>query len=224
MPKAPKTFGYAPPKFGSGLAIKLLLTVLIAGGIFTLLPLTQLLSGERPPQLQLTEVNVAMPPPPPPPPEPPPPEPEQTEEPPPEMQPPPTQLSVNQLEMALNPGMGDALAGALAFQGFGVQPDAVEQMKIFSIEDLDTLPNPVSRPIYPSHPRLERARASGSAKLQVVIDERGNVKVEEVISVSHRMWHDVFVQAASTLRFTPPMRNGQAVSVRYILPLSHSYN
>jgi len=140
------------------------------------------------------------------------------------MQQPPMQLSVAQLEMALNPGMGDALAGAMAFEGFGVQPDAVEEMKIFSIEDLDSLPSPVSPPQYPPHARLQRARASGSAELQVLIDQRGTVKVERVVSVSHRMWAEVFTTAAETIRFTPPMRNGQAVSVRYILPLRHAYN
>ena len=126
--------------------------VLCASGVFLILPFTQYISGGGNDKSDIVTIDVSLPPPPPPPPEPPPPEEEIVDEPPPEMSRNVQQLSLSQMSLALNPGIGDALAGAFAFEGFGVEPDTVGDLKIFDVSDLDQPPRRLKTvlPVYPA--------------------------------------------------------------------------
>ncbi len=185
-------------------------------GVFLLLPFTQMIAslGKKPNELFTVEVST---PPPPPPmdldlPEPPP-----NEPPPPDIAPPPQQLSLSQMDVALNLGVGDAMAGAFSFDGFGVNADdTAGDMLIFDIKDLDSVPRRTRtvQPVYP--PELRRARIPGSVSLMVVISETGTVKVEKVVNATHREFEAAATRAAELCQFDPPKKGGKAVRARYV--------
>ena len=106
---------YESPKFGANPVLLTLGALGTALAIGIILPLTQLLNpsdGKK----QIRSVEVALPPPPPPPISEPPPPPDTPDEPP----PPPDQsmnIDLSQLDMSLNAGVGNVMAGAFAFKG-----------------------------------------------------------------------------------------------------------
>jgi protein TonB len=190
--------------------------ILCTLGVFLLLPFTQMIAslGKKP--NDLFTVEVAAPPPPPPMdldlPDPPPDEP-----PPPDMAPPPQQLSLSQMDVALNLGVGDAMAGAFSFDGFGVNADdTASDMMIFDIKDLDSVPRRTRtvQPVYPAE--LRRARIPGNVSLMVVISETGMVKVEKVVNSTHREFESAAIRAAEACQFDPPKKGGKAVRARYV--------
>lgn len=183
--------------------------------VMLLLPFTQWITDRGPGNVQLRTVDITLPPPPPPPPEPPPPEDTQDEPPTPEMQTPPPNLSLSQMDMALNPGIGDAAAGAFSLEGFGVTPDAASDMNIFEVIDLDRPPRRTQTvaPTYPQHLRV--ARVQGYVTLMVLIDQTGRVTVQEVVESSHRDFVPAAIDAAERCQFEPPTVRGETVRARY---------
>jgi protein TonB len=119
------------------------------------------------------------------------------------------------MELALNPGMGDAMAGAFAFDGFGVQPDAAGDLAIFDVADLDQPPRRVKTvpPVYPIE--LKRARVQGEVVLIVVIDPQGNCKVERVAESTAREFVPAAIAAAEQCVYEPPTKDGRPVRARY---------
>jgi len=194
--------------------------LLCTGGVFFLLPFTQMIAGFGKKKPDYISVDVALQPPPPPPPDldlPPPPE---EEPPPPEMQEQMQQLSLSQLDVALNLGTGNAMAGAFSFEGFGLDAsDTADDLQIFDIKDLDQVPRMIQQGqfVYPAE--LRRARVTGSVSLVVIIDERGGVTVEEVAEGRVRQFVDSATRFAETSRFEPPMKNGEPVRARYTFPV-----
>jgi periplasmic protein TonB len=191
--------------------------VVCALAVFLLLPFTQYISSGGNSGVELRSVDVTLPPPPPPPPEPPPPEENKVDEPPPQMDRPPPQLSLSQMELAMNPGIGDAMAGAFAFEGFGVQPDAVGDLQIFDVADLDEAPRRTKSvlPVYP--PELKKARVQGEVTLILIIDATGRPSVEKVLEFTKREFVQAAVTAAEQCLYEPPKKDGQAVRARYSL-------
>ena len=190
-------------------------TLACTAGIFLLLPFTQMIAAMGKKPNELFTVEVAAPPPPPPlemdPPEPPPPEP-----PPPDVAPPPQQLSLSQLDVALNLGVGDAMAGAFSFDGFGVNADdTADDLAIFDIKDLDSAPRRTRTPALPFPPELKRARIRGFVTVMIIISERGDVKVEKVVESSHREFESSAIRFAEACLYEAPKKNGRAVRARY---------
>lgn len=197
--------------------------VACTAGVFLLLPFTQMIAAFGKEKQDYLSVEVALQPPPPPPPDldlPPPPE---EEPPPPEMQEQMQQLSLSQLDVALNLGTGNAMAGAFNFEGFGLDAsDTADDLQIFDIQDLDQVPRMIQQGqfVYPAE--LRRARVSGSVSLVVIINERGGVTVEEVAEGRVRQFVESATRFAETSRFEPPMKNGEPVRARYTFPVRFS--
>ncbi|MBX3747654.1 MAG: energy transducer TonB [Verrucomicrobiae bacterium] len=190
---------------------------LCAAATFLLLPFTTLLSASGKTREELRMVEVSLPPPPPPPPdfEPPP-----EDTPPPEPEPPDTSaqpLSLAQMEIALNPGFGDALAGGFNIDSFATQTEAttVADLQIFDVQDLDRPPARI-RTVTPTYPlELRRARVQGTVVLLLIIDQSGRVTVDRVLESSVREFVQPAVAAAEQCLFEPPMKGGQPVRARY---------
>ena len=189
--------------------------VLCASGVFLILPFTQYISGGGNDKSDIVTVDVSLPPPPPPPPEPPPPEEETVDEPPPEMSRNVQQLSLSQMSLALNPGIGDALAGAFAFEGFGVEPDTVGDLKIFDVSDLDQPPRRLKTvlPVYPAE--LRRLRISGNVSLILIINTDGRAEVEKVVNSTAREFTQPAIDAVEECLFETPTKDGKPVRARY---------
>ncbi|MFP4204097.1 MAG: hypothetical protein ACLFS4_07155, partial [Opitutales bacterium] len=100
MPKV-----YTPPQGKGTLLWGILLGIGVSGLLFLAIPLTQLFTEYEKEEEKFERLEMAEPPPPSPPEDPPePPEPE--EDPPPEHEEPPPPVSLEQLEMSLEPGTG----------------------------------------------------------------------------------------------------------------------
>ncbi len=219
---SPEWRPYQAPPLSSG--VSRILSYFSALGlalfIFLALPITQLLSERGSASTSVTLDPAAIPPPPAPPPEPPPEEEEVAEEDKPELEQEMQPLDLSQLDVALNPGVGDALNIGDAILGFGVTPDTIAQMDIFELKDLDNDPQRVVAvaPVYPF--QFKRDGISGWVKLIIVIDERGRVINAKVESSSHREFERPGQEAVMQWRFEPGTRNGKPVKVRRLQPIS----
>ncbi|MGF1483321.1 MAG: energy transducer TonB [Opitutales bacterium] len=209
---------YEAPRFDGRILISIVLTVLAGVAIFGLLPLTQLLEADPKDQLIIATVNVA----PPPPPEPPETEeieePEETEEPPEPPAPPPPPLDLNQIELALNPGIASAEV-SFGFGGFDVAEDMISSMDLFDVTDLDEEPR-VRRMVRVNVPmQMKRDRVGGEVKFQIIIAADGRVEaIEKVVEATNRRLIEPAREALTQYLFTPPTKNGQKVRARYIYP------
>lgn len=187
--------------------------------VFLLLPFTQMIAalGKKPSDLLTIEVST---PPPPPPIDMDLPDPPKEEPPPPDVAPPPQQLSLSQMDVALNLGVGDALAGAFSFDGFGVKADDTSaDMMIFDVKDLDSVPKRIrtAQLVYPHD--LRRARIAGSVTLLIIISETGSVTVEKVLNATHREFESAAIKFAEGCAFEPPKKGGRTVRARYSWPI-----
>lgn len=127
-------------------------------------------------------------------------------------------LRPSPLLATLEVGPGD-FKSAFSLTNFNPAPDGFGNELIFAMHELDRNPS-VLRPgtlRYPSH--LKRKGLEGEVKLLVLIDERGKVKVLEVVSFSHPDFVPASRQAAETSLYEPPKRNGEAVKVQFYLPI-----
>ncbi len=186
---------------------------LFTGAIFALLPALHILG-----QINLEERNVvtadANDAPPPPPPEdlPPPPE-EQEEQDKPEMEEPPPPMTLSQLEMALNPGAGNAM-GDFGFGDFDTGIDALGDMEIFDLADVDKLPRALFQ-VAPNYPySLKQAKIGGWVELEWLIDATGKVLRPKVIKSSHREFNQPAIDSIMRSKWSPARKGGKPVVVR----------
>jgi len=192
-----------------------------AAMVLLLLPISQYLTKERAEPMEIEAVEIAMPPPPPPiEREPPPPEPEEAKEPP-ELETPPPQLSLDQLDLALNPGTGGNLAGDFGLGNFDVNQDTLGGIDIFEVDDLDTKPQPRSQ----TPPRFSRAfmRANDGkvllARIKFILNEEGEVVNPEIVMTTIPGSEADILEAVRKWRYDPPMVQGKPVKSRYVQPL-----
>ena len=177
--------------------------------VFLVLPLTQVISSGAKRQLQISKVDTAPPPPPPPSTEtepPPPPEPEESE-PPPELNEQSMPLSLSDLDLDVSAGTGGAFGRGLDFGG----EQALQDVAIFDIADLDQRPQAVAQ-VAPRHPpELLKAKIEGSVVLLFVLDENGRVQDPRVESSSRPEFERPALAAVRKWRFKPGTREGKAV-------------
>lgn len=191
------------------------LAALAVLAMFGMLPFTQFLAGLKKADLQVREFNVTVPPPQFTPPEPPPPEPPPEQEPPPEMQPPPPQLSLSQLNMALNPGVGSALAGDFSLGEVGVSAsDTMEQISLFEISDLDEPPHITRKPPIPWTPRMKREKKTGVIDMEGIINPDGSVTISRVKSVIDTDYEHMFKGFFESIKYSLPTVAGKPVSAK----------
>lgn len=194
--------------------------VLLAAAVVFILPFSQHLTsvGER---RTIRSIDIALPPPPPPPPEPPPPKEEKVETPPPELKQQPKPLSLSQLQLALNPGTGDAMGAAFGMGSFEVETDALGDLNTFSVAELDERPTPMRAPPFRwPQSAYGQVREDVNLKALVVINEKGGVEFQRFLGISDDTYSDDFIAYLQSMRFSRPMRQGKAVRARYSIPLT----
>ncbi len=177
--------------------------------VFLVLPLTQVISSGAKRQLEIAQIDTAAPPPPPPATEtePPPPEEPEESEPPPELSEQSMPLSLSDLDLDVSAGTGGAFGRGLDFGG----EQALQDVAIFDIADLDQRPQPVAQ-VAPRHPpALLKAKIEGSVVLLFVLDENGRVQDPRVESSSRPEFEKPALAAVRRWRFKPGTRDGKAV-------------
>jgi protein TonB len=202
-------------------------TLLLGGALtvalFLLLPVLQDV-GKQPAKtdLALTRVDTVEPPPPPPA------APEKKEEPPPDEPPPPEltesapPLDLSQLELALNPGLGEGggdFAVKLAALGAEGQ-EAQSGDDIFSLADLDQAPRVVYQPAPPYPPELKRKKIQGTVLVLFLVDKDGRVKEPKIQKSDHPSFDNAALGAVKRWRFEPGKVGGAAVQFRMRVPIT----
>ncbi|MFP4069861.1 MAG: TonB family protein [Opitutales bacterium] len=189
--------------------------------LFLLIPLTQMLDEVEKPDLEVREVSFAPPPPDTPPPPPDEPEPPEPEQPPPEMPREPPPIEVEALDVALNPGAGDAVAMGIATPDFKTETDPTEDIQeLFTFEDLAEAPRLINQPRFRFPPELARRGVDGG-KVIVEIDilPDGRARLRRIISSTHPELEPVARQIVEAARFTKPEVDGRLQTVRGRFPL-----
>lgn len=204
---------YKQPEDKNSLSNSALIGVGISLLLFLVIPLTQLfLQYDKAPEA-IDTLEIAPPPPPPPmEEEPPPPPPE--EEPPPEFDTPPPEITLEQLDMALEPGTGSSLAGDFALPTFDVNANDLGGLDIFDISDLENKPmlRRQGSPRYP--PAARRQGLQGRVTAEFIIDERGNVMRVTITRSTDPVFEKPTIDAIRGWKFTPGEKDGRKVKTR----------
>ena len=202
-------------KSDKGFVVGLLGGLFIPILLFLILPFTQQSTGSNPKSL-LLKVDVTLPPPPPPPLPPLPPLELEGEEEKIELEEEHELLTLNQLELALNPGLGGVSIYSNLNPNIGA--DAIEEMKIFDLSEVDRQPRALVK-INPKYPlQLIRNRIKGRVDLWVVIDNLGRVTDYKVKSSTHLSFTKEVTRVIKKWKFTPALKEGKPVTVRKIQP------
>jgi periplasmic protein TonB len=204
-----KSFGLSAT-IASGLIVSLL--------VFLFVPLLQMYEPEIVDLHVLDEVVEATLPPPPEQEEMPELEPEEAR--PPELNtPPPPKPTLEQLEVNLNPGLGDDFTIGVGLD-LGFETESAEQlMDLFGFSDLDETPRIVRERsiVYPRNYRAIRGVAN--AKLLITVASDGSVQVDKVLECTHQELALAIVKMANGTRFSNPLKDGKPVRASYEWPL-----
>jgi len=147
------------------------------------------------------------------------PPPREEEAPPPELESAATPLSLDQLDIALNPGTGGSLAGDFSMAMISTSGGELGTEDFVDFSDLDQLPRPIGVSGFNFPMRLKRKKASGKIVLIIKLDQDGTV-IEAVIDQSNLPDFDDFVRnEVASWKFTPPTRNGRPVKAHARLPI-----
>jgi len=204
-----------PQNSSSGTGLSLLLGSGVALLIMLLVPLTQVFQPTRDRVELIEAVELAALPPPPPLEDPPPPPPKQEEPPPPELKVPPPMPTLEQLEVALNPGTGGDMSLDIGI-GINFSTESADQLeKLFGFGELDEIPRLMREGRFRYPPNSPRGRGEGLVRLLVYVESDGRISVQEVIDYSHKEFIEAAKRMAEGSRFSPPIRKGQAVRSRY---------
>ena len=187
--------------------------------LFVLMALAQMLGDIEPPKQTIDETLQAFAAPiieeieeePPPPPE--------EEEPPPELESEPPQLSLDQLDIALNPGTGGSLAGDFAMPTIGSSASELGTEDFVDFSDLDQVPRPAPGTSLNFPRRLKKKAVSGKVVLFIQLDEDGRVLEAKVDSSTLPKFDSIVLGQVKKWKFSPPTKNGQPVRAQARLPI-----
>lgn len=209
------------------LSRRLLRRSLVTGGAlvltmmsFLVLPVIQAITQKPVDDLQVREANAVSLPPPPDVFEEEPPEEEPPEEEPPELKPDLQPLDLAQLELALNPGIGEGLAGAGDFtidlSSLGGSADVDD---IFGNDDLDSPARATYKPL-PNLSGKLRGLGGGTVYVLLIIDEQGRVEEATIQSSPHPAYEAPTLAVVKKWRFEPGKRKGKPVRSRARAPIT----
>jgi periplasmic protein TonB len=210
---------YRVPQARGDLPLAVLVGAVSAFVIFVLMALAQMIGHVKPPANEIDETVMAFNPPetlqieapPPPPPE--------EKEPTPELEQAPPQLSLDQLDIALNPGTGGSLAGDFAMPTVDTSQQSLGSEDFVDFSELDQVPRPIGVVGFDFPRRLKEKPVSGTLVLMLKLDDKGEVLDAQLVSSDLPAFNDVVVSQIRRWRFTPPTKNGRPVHAQARLPI-----
>ena len=199
----------------------LLGAVFLAVVLFLLIPLTQMLQTPQKADVTLREMQMIAFAPPKAPPAREQNDPEKEVEPP-KLKESSQELDLSQLELSLNPGIGDALAMGVGSFRLESEVDILDQIQqVFQFHDLESVPSMIASPRF-DYPKslIRRGIRKGTVELLIRIDVKGNAIVIRVVSSPHEDLTRVAKNLVERSRFTIPEIDGRPVMVDGNLPLT----
>ncbi len=201
------------------LALSILLGVGFSAALFLLMALAQMLGEVVVPVNEVDEISMTfqapeieeieeeLPPPP------------EEDEPPPELEAEPPQLSLAQLDIALNPGTGGSLAGDFAMPTISTSSSALGTEDFVDFSDLDQVPRPMPGSSLDFPRRLKRKAVNGRVVLLIKLGEDGRVLEAKVESSNLPDFEPIVASQVSKWRFTPPTKEGTPVRAQARFPV-----
>lgn len=205
---------YKPPQGKGTFAGGAVIGIAVSGLLFLAISLTQIFSDYKKAPEEIQSLEVAPPPPPPPPEEPPPPPEPEKEEPPPELDTPPPPISLEQLEMALNPGTGGSMAGDFALPSFELKGDALGGLDIFELGDVDSPPRPRTKIEFRYPAAAKRRNIRSIVKVEYIVNESGSAEQITITNSADPLLADATTDVLRRARFEPAVKDGRPVKVR----------
>ena len=196
--------------------------IIISGLLFLMIPLTQIFNDFDKNPEQIETINVAPPPPPPPPEDPPEPPPPEEEEPPPELNTPPPPISLDQLDMALNPGTGGSMAGDFALPTLDLGSSDLGGLEIFELGDVDSPPQPRTKIEFSYPTSAKRKGITGVVKVEYIVNQNGRVDNITIVESPDRSLSKATEDVLRRARFEPASKGGTAVKVRMRAAIPYS--
>ena len=207
---------YNPPKERKGMQLTgIFLGIGVTILLFLAIPLTQLFNENKKSPDEINTIDLAPPPPPPPPVEPPPPPEPEEDEPPPELDSPPPPITLEQLDIALNPGTGRAMAGDFAMPSLDVSGGALGGVEMFDLTDVDKKPVPIKQ----IEPRTRGLK--GTVILRFGVDQFGRVINIRVHEPSNPKLNAPCIDAVRRWEFIPGEKDGKKIITKNVqLPIN----
>ena len=196
--------------------------LLLAGALFLVIPFTQLFDPPPEPDTEVREVTLAPPPPAPKPPDPPAAEPERPPTPAaPDLSRRSPEIEVAELDVSLSPGAGDALAMGAPGASLVREASTSEGIeKLFTFEDLPEAPRLLNMPGFEFPAELARRGVErGRVVVEIDILPSGRARLRRILSSTHRELEPAARRIVRQARFTKPMIDGRARTVRGRFPL-----
>ena len=210
---------YRPPKSRSERMTSILLGGAFAGALFVVIALAQMMGDVRQPTNEIDETVMAFVPP----------ESEKLEEeqlsqvedeaPPPELDFEPPTLSLDQLDIALNPGTGASLAGDFAMPTISTSSSDLGTEDFVDFSDLDQIPRPIGVSGFNFPRRLRQQKVNGQIVLLLRLDENGQVLEAEIDDSDLPRFESFVLNEVKGWRFTPPTQDGRPVKAKARLPI-----
>jgi len=217
-PRTPRRAFRAPDAKGTA-PIALLFGVAVAVAVFVVMALAQMIGEYEPPEETIEEVVMVVdapeveeveddePPPP------------EEEEPPPELEQEPPQLSLDQLDIALNPGTGGSLAGDFGLPTFTSSAADLDTEGFVDFSNLDQVPRPIGVAGFDFPRRLLKKKVNGRIVLLIKLDAQGHVLEVEVDSSNLPDFDSFVLGEVKRWKFTPPTQQGRPVKAKARLPI-----
>ena len=212
------------PAAGSELPLSLLLGTGFASLLFVAMALAQMIGTVEPPKNEIVDEIYAFtapeieefedeePPPP------------EEEEPPPELEAEPPQLSLDQLDIALNPGTGGSLAGDFAMPTIGTSAKDLGTEDFVDFSNLDQTPRPIGVSGFNFPRRLRKKKVNGRVVLLIKLDERGRVLEVDLDNSTLPAFDNFVMGEVKKWKFTPPTQQGKPVKAKARLPIPININ
>src|SRR5690606_11955897 len=131
-----------------------------------------------------------------------------------ELDTPPPPISLEQLDMALDPGTGGSLAGDFALPSFEVNQKELGGLEIFEIGDVDSAPRPTSAVTFSYPASATRRAVTGVVQIEYIVDETGRVGDVTVVKSPDPELSAATVDVIRKTRFSPAVKAGKNVKVR----------
>ncbi len=130
-------------------------------------------------------------------------------------------LEIEALSTTLEVGPGDFKA-EFSLNDYNPSAKGFQGELVFALHELDRTPNILKRGslFYPPH--LKKRGLEGDVKLLIQIDEKGKVRVLEIVSSSHPDFVESARKAAEGSSYEAPKRNGESVKVQFYLPVRYT--
>src|SRR5690606_35564925 len=141
------------------------------------------------------------------------PEPE-PDKPPPELDTPPPSISLEQLDMDLDPGTGGSLACDFSLPSFEVNQKELGGLEIVDIDVVDSSPRPTSADTFSYPSSSKRRGVTGVVQIEYIVDETGRVGDVTVVKSPDPELSAATVDVIRKTRFSPAVKAGKNVKVR----------